>query len=86
MLRPAIVLNKSRMYKNCHRCALFWGLSGQNKRERRIGAPGFQESIMSNALKLSFSHKVALAILFILVLWVVTGPAHTEDVTDRPLS
>ena len=41
---------------------------------------------MSNALKLSFSHKVALAILFILILWVVTGPAHTEDVTDRPLS
>ncbi len=41
---------------------------------------------MSYALKLSFSHKVALAILFILVLWVATGPAHTEDVTERPLS
>ncbi|WP_369985852.1 efflux RND transporter periplasmic adaptor subunit [Thalassolituus sp.] len=41
---------------------------------------------MSNAMKLSFSHKVALAILLVLVIWVVTGPAHTEDVADRPLS
>jgi len=41
---------------------------------------------MSHSLKLSFSHKVALVILIVLFIWVVTGPAHEEDVTDRPLS
>lgn len=41
---------------------------------------------MSNLMKLSFSHKVALAILLVLIIWIITGSAQEEDIAERPLS